>query len=213
MHKDGRYRELYNRGIVLRDKQGKARRVSGQTVDITKHQVADQELRAANERAIIEYEQLLERIAALAQALGASHELVSIYRALRDFSIASAPCNGLFVSLYDPMKDVRTAAYGWGDGVEFDVSALPPMPVTTDGPNSRAVRTAEVVITDNYMKTTTGHPQVIVGPENGLRPQSSLVVPMSVLGRVVGTIEVQIYAPRDYQAEHATWMRMDGYLF
>ena len=208
LHKDGRYRNLYNRGIVLRDERGKARRVIGQTVDITKHKVAEQELRAANERAIIEYEQLLERIAALAQALGASHELVSIYRALRDFSIASAPCDGLFVSLYDPLKDVRTAAYAWGDGVEFDVSNLPPMPVTTDGPNSRAVRTAEVVITDNYMKTTSGHPQIIVGEDNGLRPQSSLAVPMSVLGRVVGTIEVQSYALHAYQAEHATAMRM-----
>jgi PAS domain S-box-containing protein len=208
LHKDGRYRHLYNRGIVLRDEQGKPRRVIGQTVDITKHKVAEQELRAANERAIIEYEQLLERIAALAQALGASHELVYIYWALRDFSIASAPCNGLFVSLYDPLQDVRTAAYGWGDGVEFDVSALPPMPVTTDGPNSRAVRTAEVVITDNYMKTTSGHPQVIVGPDNGLRPQSSLAVPMSVLGRVIGTIELQSYAPHAYKPEHVTAMRM-----
>src|SRR5207237_8627763 len=97
--------------------------------DITERKRAEERVRAANERAIIEYEQLLERIAALAQALGASHELVSIYRALRDFSIASAPCNGLFVSLYDPVKDVRTAAYGWGDGVEFDVSSLPPVPV------------------------------------------------------------------------------------
>jgi len=208
LHKDGRYRNLYNRGIVLRDEHGKARRVIGQTVDITKHKVADQELRAANERAIVEYEQLLERIAALAQALGASHELVYIYWALREFSIASAPCNGLFVSLYDPLKDVRTAAYGWGDGVEFDVSALPPMPVTTDGPNSRAVRTAEVVITDNYMKTTSGHPQIIVGPDNALRPQSSLAVPMSVLGRVIGTIELQSYAPHAYKAEHVTAMRM-----
>src|SRR2546426_1985864 len=208
LHKDGRYRNLYNRGIVLRDEHGKARRVIGQTVDITKHKVADQELRAANERAIVEYEQLLERIAALAQALGASHELLSIYRALRDFSIASVPCDGLFVSIYDPLKDVRTAAYGWGDGVEFDVSALPPMPVTTDGPNSRAVRTAAVVITDNYMKTTSGHPQVIVGPDNGLRPQSSLAVPMSVLGRVVGTIEAQSYAPHVYKAAHATALRM-----
>ena len=333
LHKDGRYRNLYNRGIVLRDEQGKARRVIGQTVDITKHKVAEQELRAAheryrelfqnandivytldlegrltsvnkagelitgfraeevlgrsiaelvcpesmpamtqmlerklagqtrtdyeleiqtkngerrtieissrlmvengepagiqgiardvterklaeesvraaNERAIIEYKQLLQRIAALAQALGASHKLVSIYRALRDFAIASVPCNGLFVSLYDSSKDVRTAAYGWGDGIEFDVSALPSMRVTIDGPNSRAVRKAEVVITDNYMKTTSGHPQVIVGPDNGLRPQSSLVAPMSVLGRVVGTIEVQSYAPRAYRADHVTAMRM-----
>ena len=333
LHKDGQYRNLYNRGIILRDEQGKARRVIGQTVDITKHKLAEQELRsaheryrelfenandivytldlqgrltsvnkagelisgfrademlggsisqlvhpdsmpamtqmlerklagetrtdyeleiltkqgerrtleissrlvvengqpmgvqgiardvterklaeervrAANERAIVEYEQLLERIAALAQALGASHELISIYRALRDFSLASVPCNGLFVSLYDPVNDVRTAAYGWGDGIEFDVSSLPPMPVTTDGPNSRAVRTAEVVITEDYMQTTSGHPQVIVGPDNGLRPKSSLAVPMSVLGRVVGTIEVQSYQSQAYKIAHATAIRM-----
>ena len=33
-HKDGSYRTLYNRGIILRDEQGKARRVIGQTVDV-----------------------------------------------------------------------------------------------------------------------------------------------------------------------------------
>src|SRR5205807_8574218 len=42
----------------------------------------------------------------------------------------------------------------------------------------------------------------------GLRPQASLAVPMSVLGRVVGTIEVQSYAPGAYRADHATAMRM-----
>src|SRR5260370_2275397 len=82
------------------------------------------------------------------------------------------------------------------------------MPVATDGPNSRVVRTGEVVITDDYMKKTTGHPQVIVGPDNGLRPQSSMAVPMSVLGRVVGTIEVQSYERGIYQPSHATAMRM-----
>ncbi len=31
LHKDGRYRNLYNRGIILRDERGRARRVIGQT--------------------------------------------------------------------------------------------------------------------------------------------------------------------------------------
>jgi len=207
-HKDGHYCLLYNRGIVLRSDSGRVHRVIGQTVDITERKLAEARLRAANERAIVEYEQLLERIALLAQKLGAARELLTIYRALLDFTRASAPCDGLFVSLYDSAKDIRTADYGWGDGLEVDVSELPPMPVTKDGPNSRAVRTGNVVITDDYMKTTSGHPQVIVGPDNGTRPQSSIAVPMSVLGRVLGTIEIQSYERLAYQPEHATAMRM-----
>src|SRR5207237_6309506 len=149
--------EISSRLII---ENGDSTGMQGIARDVTERKLAEERVRAANERAIVDYEQLLERVAALAQALGAAHELLSIYRALRDFSIASVPCNGLFVSLYDPLKDLRTAAYGWGDGMEFDISDLPPMPVTTDGPNSRAVRSAEAVITDNYMKITSGHPQV-----------------------------------------------------
>ena len=92
----------------------------------------------ANERALLQYERLLERIASLSQVLGTARELSTIFRGLREFTHVSVPCNGFFVSLYDPIRDVRTACYGWGDGEEVDVSQLPPMPVTERGPNSRA---------------------------------------------------------------------------
>ena len=163
-------------------------------------------LRVANERALLEYERLLERIKALAQALGTARELNAIFRALREFTNVSVPCNGFFVSLYDAVRDVRTACYGWADGEELNVSELPPMPVTTSGPNSRAVRTGEVIITNDYMRRTTGG--VIVGPDNGLRPDSSIAVPMAVMGRIIGTIEVQSYKKNVYRPEHATAMSM-----
>ena len=114
--------------------------------------------------------------------------------------------------LRDPVRDVRTACYGWGDGDEVDVSQLPPMPVTERGPNSRAVRTGEVIITNDYMRATSGNLAVIVGPDNGLRPESSLAVPMAVMGRIIGTIEVQSYQPNVYRPEHVTAMSMAGNL-
>ena len=43
-------------------------------------------LREADQRAILEYERLLERIKALAQALGTARELTAIFRALREFT-------------------------------------------------------------------------------------------------------------------------------
>lgn len=169
---------------------------------------AEKAVREADQRALLEYERLLQRISLLAQALGTAHELTAIFRALREFTDVSVPCDGFFVSLYDPVCDVRTACYGWGDGAEVDVSELPPMPVTAHGPNSRAVRTGEVVITDNYMDSQRGHPTVVVGPDNGLRPETSMAVPMAVMGRIIGTIEVQSYQPGVYRHEHATAMSM-----
>ena len=164
-------------------------------------------LRDADQRALLEYERLLVRIKALAQALGSVRELNEIFRALREFTNVSVPCNGFFVSLYDPVRDVRTASYAWADGEELDVSKLPPMPVTETGPNSRAVRNREVVITTNdYMRTQTKG--IIVGPDNGLRPESSMAVPMAVMGRIVGTIEVQSYEKNVYLPEHVTAMSM-----
>jgi signal transduction histidine kinase len=163
-------------------------------------------LRDADQRALLEYERLLERIKVFAQALGTARELNAIFRALREFTNVSLPCNGFFVSLYDSVRDVRTACYGWADGSELDVSELPPMPVTTTGPNSRAVRTGEVIITNDYMHATKGG--IIVGPDNGLRPDSSMAVPMAVMGRIIGTIEVQNYERNVYRPEHVTAMSM-----
>jgi signal transduction histidine kinase/CHASE1-domain containing sensor protein/ActR/RegA family two-component response regulator len=165
-------------------------------------------LLVANERALLEYERLLERIKALAQALGTARELHAIFRALRQFTNVSVPCNGFFVSLYDSTRDVRTACYGWADGAELDVSDLPPMPVTATGPNSRAVRTGEVIITNDYMRATQASPGLVVGPDNGMRPDSSMAVPMAVMGRIIGTIEVQSYDKNVYQPEHVTAMSM-----
>src|SRR5262249_28449948 len=98
--------------------------VQGIARDITLRRRAEEALREADQRALSEYERLLERISSLSQALGTAHDLLAIFRALREFCLVSAPCDGLFVSLYDPILDVRTACYAWGDGIEFDVSDL-----------------------------------------------------------------------------------------
>jgi PAS domain S-box-containing protein len=192
--------------LMLKD--GKPISVQGIARDITTRRRAEENLRQADQRALSTYERLLERVSGLAQMFGTARDLAAIFRALKEFTFVSVPCQGLFVSLYDPVRDLRTAVYGWADDVELDTSQLPPMPVTASGPNSRAVRTNQIVITDDYMEETRGHPAVLVGPDNGLRPQSSLAAPMSVMGRVIGTIEVQTYDRAAYGEEHATAMRM-----
>ncbi|MGB8507463.1 MAG: ATP-binding protein [Pyrinomonadaceae bacterium] len=176
--------------------------------DLSERKYAEDALHKAEHRALKEYERLLHRLTQLAESLATADDHLTIFRDLRDFAVVSVPCVGIFISLYDVERDVRTAVYAWGDDVEVDVSQLPAMPITANGPNSRAVRSGQVVITDDYMKTQTSGNAVIIGPDNGLRPQSSLVVPMMLMGHVVGTVEVQSYELAAYRAEHVTAMRM-----
>lgn len=205
--RDGRAITLEISSRLARN-NGKPVGIQGVARDITNRRHAEEALRQADQRALSEYERLLDRVAGLAQTLGTSRDLLAIFQGLREFTLLSVPCNGFFVSLYDPIRVVRTACYGWADGQEIDVSELPPMPVTSSGPNSRAVRTNQVIITNDYMTKTIGRPAILVGPDNGLRPQSSLSAPMSVMGRILGTIEVQTYEKSAYRPEHVTAMRM-----
>ncbi len=188
--------------------EGKPVGVQGVARDITRRRQAEEALRQADQRALSEYERLLEKVAKLAQTLGTARDLRVVFDGLKEFALLSVPCDGMFVSLYDPVRDVRTAVYGWGDNEEIDTTELPPMPVNFTGPNSRAIRTNELIVTNNYMTATVGHPALLVGPDNGLRPQSSLSAPMAVMGQVIGTIEVQSYKKGAYTKEHQTAMRM-----
>ncbi|HEX8722562.1 MAG TPA: PAS domain S-box protein [Pyrinomonadaceae bacterium] len=195
----------------IRDEAGGLVGVVGVSADITERKRAEAAVREAERRALREYETLLHRLTHLAESLGTARDHLTIFRDLLDFALVSVPCIGIFISLYDEARDVRVAKYAWGDGEEVDVSQLPPMPVTASGPNSQAVRTKQVVITNDYWEMKRkgrGQLGVLVGPDNGMRPQSSLVVPMATMGRTVGTVEVQSYENHAYREEHVTAMRM-----
>ena len=176
--------------------------------DITERKRAEEALREADRRALREYERLLARITDLAQTFAAARDLTTVFRALKNFALASVPGNGIFISLYDAATRTRSPVYVWSEGEEQDVSALPPMPMS-DSPHSRAVSTGEVVITDDFQAAMAGKPVVHVGLERDPRlPQSSLAVPMVEMGRVVGAVEVQSTEPAAYREEHAAAMRM-----
>src|SRR5947209_5504565 len=195
----------------IQDESGNLTGIVGVSADITERRRAEEALREAEKRSLREYEMLLQRLTHLASSLGTARDHLAIFRDLRDFAVVSVPCVGIFISLYDEARDVRLAQYAWGDGEEVDVSQLPPMPVSSEGPNSRAVRTRQVVITNDYWEMKrkgAGQLGVVIGPDNGLRPQSSLVVPMATMGRIVGTVEVQSYENHAYREEHVTAMKM-----
>ncbi|MBA3712953.1 MAG: PAS domain S-box protein [Pyrinomonadaceae bacterium] len=208
MRKDGTPVEISISTAPLIGAGGQLNGVVALVTDITARKLTEAAIRASDERALADYGRLVERIATLAQVLGAARDLATIFAALRDFARASVPCIGIFISLYDAERDVRTAVYAWGDGEEVDVSVLPPMPVTAEGPNSRTVRTGVAVFTDDYQALPQSVPVISIGPPDGPLPNSSLVVPMAVMGHIIGTIEVQSYELAAYQQQHATALQM-----
>ena len=176
--------------------------------DITARKRAEDALLAAERRAADEYQALLSRIVPLAQTLGKTRDLISVYRALREFIATSMPCSAFFVSFYDSQTSLRSAAYAWGEQGEVDISELPPITLTAEGgPNSQAVFQKRSVVVSRYMDVMKGRPHIIV-QEDGVDPNSSLVVPMLVMDRVVGTLEVQAYADEAFTHDHVVALEM-----
>lgn len=177
--------------------------------DITEKKLAQEALIKAERRAAEEYLELLSRIVPLGQTLGTARDLISIYRSVGEFVRSSMPCSAFFVSFFDAAHSLRIAAYVWGEGAEVDADALPPMPITeAGGPNSQAILGKQVVVTNRgYMDKMRGRPHVVV-QDNGIEPNSSIVVPMIVMNRVVGTLEVQAHEAEAYNREHTVALEM-----
>ncbi|HEY8560989.1 MAG TPA: PAS domain S-box protein [Pyrinomonadaceae bacterium] len=205
---DGEYRWILDKGVPLFTHNGTFRGYIGSCIDITERKLVQETLLRAERRASAEYLELLSRIVPVGQTLGTARDLTSIYRALHDFVRLSMPCTAFFVSSYDAEKSLRVAEYVWGEGGEVDVSSLPPMPITEDGgPNSQAIFQKRSVVVDRYWDLMKTRPHVILH-EDGQDPNSSLVVPMAVMNRIIGTLEVQTYENKAFTKEHVIALEM-----
>lgn len=176
--------------------------------DITERRRNEEALLKAERRASEEYLELLSRIVPVAQTLGTARDLVSIYRAVHDFVLTSMSCTAFFVSFFDAERSLRMAAFAWGEQGEVDISTLPPMLLTKDGgPNSQAIFQKKSIVVNRYWDFMKSRSHVVL-QENGVDPNSSLVVPMIVMNRIIGTLEVQSYDDDIFTNEHIIALEM-----
>ncbi|MDQ3797986.1 MAG: PAS domain S-box protein [Acidobacteriota bacterium] len=208
LHADGSIRWMEGRGQAFYSEKGEVIRLYGIGIDITERRQIQEQLIRAERRAAEDYQSLLSRFVPLAQTLGTARDLTSIYRSVNEFVRTSMPCTAFFVSFYEPATSFRVAAYVCGEEGEVDVSTLPPMLLTEDGgPNSQAVFQKKPVVVNRYMDLMKDRPHVIL-QENGVNPMSSLVVPMTVMNRIIGTLEVQAYEDDAFAHEHVVALEM-----
>lgn len=205
---DGEYRWILVKGVPLFTHNGTFRGYIGSCIDVTERKQGQEALLKAERRASEEYLELLSRIVPVAQTLGTARDLISIYRALHGFVCASMSCSAFFVSSYNAEKRLRIAEYVWGEDGEVDTALLPPMLLTEDGgPNSQAIFEKKSVVINRYWDFMKTRPHVVLN-EDGRDPNSSLVVPMTVQNRVIGTLEVQAYAENAFTNEHIIALEM-----
>jgi signal transduction histidine kinase/CheY-like chemotaxis protein len=167
----------------------------------------EEALYEAEQKAIVEYEKLLDRLASLAQEFGVARDLKEIYHALHNFALASTPCSNICISYVE--QGFRTPVYGCCDGQEIDLSEVAPIKLREDSPHGRALSANSIVILNDFQKAYEGRKLVQIAFDVDPRtPHSSLIAPISVMGRVIGSVEIQAIQREAFNQEHAAAMRM-----
>ena len=183
--------------------------VQGIARDITERKRAEEMLRVADRRAVEEYERLLDRLSRLALTFGTARDLQTIYRGLRDFTLALTPSFALVICHYDEARGVREGAYFYMNGVELENPEVGEMPVRS-GPAGRVIKSGTAMIFNDYLRQINeGGSALNIGfdVDTG-HPRSALIAPMAIMGSVIGTIEVQSHQLGAYTREHATSIQM-----
>ncbi len=166
------------------------------------------------EQAVQRRERELRLLFAASQRFGATLDLEAIYAVIHDTVASLAPCDGLFISRYDPETRLIHCAAGWMNGRPVEAADYPPVPLAPEGRGvqSLVLRGGEPMIFNDYARQKdTGRTQHYVADDGKIRPavepdertpQSSLAVPIKVEGQVTGVIQVFSYAPDAYTGDH-----------
>ena len=116
----------------------------------------------------------------------------------------------IFISLYDPDKQMITCAHAIHDDEVLDVEKLPPisLEVTGVGTQSEAIRTRRpFIVNDLQARLETVKSNTVVGTPGPIT-QSGLYVPMLAEGEVIGVVQVQSYIPNRFSQDDANMLSL-----
>lgn len=180
---------------------GKPVGVQGIARDIRARRQAEEKLLQAERRGKTEYKLLLERIAQLAQILASARHLEQIFDALLEFTRISLPCNALGIALYDHELVELTTHFLWLEGKKIDLRNTESFSVTNNSDILKAILSAETIISNSSE-------QSILQSTQALNLSSSMLVPMTIMGRTIGLLEIQSLDTNAYQTEHTVAVQM-----
>jgi PAS domain S-box-containing protein len=170
--------------------------IQGFATDITKRKQTELALREQRQRTQLLYQ--------AGKRLGRSLNLSDIFEDTYHIIQRTMPCDSMFISSYDDQDDLIRCEWATGPYGHYDVSEFPALPLNPDGEGtqSRVIRTGQSFYFRDYQaKRQTSKKKYYIKPnseiaekeerpENGCVPQSALLVPLKIEGRVIGVIQV-----------------------
>jgi two-component system, cell cycle sensor histidine kinase and response regulator CckA len=157
--------------------------IGGQIALAIERKQGEQALLEANQRAITDYDELLQRLATLAESFGTARDLSTICRALHNFAQVSAPCEAMLVSSYDATTREAEIVYS---------AVTESQPLVLNATHYRCLETGEVTIEQALNSTN----------------ETALVVPMLIKGVVVGAVEIRSTEIVGFKKASITAMKM-----
>ncbi len=191
---DGQERWLLTFKVPLRDSTGQISGLVGVGLDITERKQAEQALaRQAAE---------LQTLYQASQELRRTLDPEQIYAAIHHYVRQSMPCDGLYISAFDPETALITCRAGWNGDTQLDVSGLPSLPLSPDGQGTQsvAIRSGQSLLLNDYeQQRASSQARYYVDeqgalhqdiPDDAPRTRSALIVPLEVEGKVTGALQV-----------------------
>jgi len=167
--------------------------------------------REQTEEALRCYAERLAVVNALGHDLSETLDLWNIYELLSQAVHRLMPdIANLFISLYDPQRELITCVYGIHGGEIRDVSNLPPIPLEAPGvgTQSEAIRTRRpLIINDLDARHRKVKTKIVIGTPGPIT-QSGLYVPMLSKDKVVGVVQVQSYTRGRFDQDDASLLAL-----
>jgi PAS domain S-box-containing protein len=190
LHRDGTWRWVEHSCKVILDEKGKAMGTRGSHRDVTERKQAEDALLSYNKKlnTILEIENSVAGF--LDPKLIYDNLAVGIQKIFPDIPT-------IFISSFDPEREMIKAAYGSHEGELVDVASLPELPLAPDGTGtqSQVIRSRQpLVIADNLNKKFVMAKPVLIGTSEKVT-QSAVYVPMLAQGKALGLIQLQSYEP------------------
>lgn len=127
-----------------------------------------------------------------ARQFGTTLDEQRIYNCLRQLLMGGMPMDGLLVSSFDPATELMTCEYGWSDGEDLDITALPPLRWNRDGQGmqSKVILTGKAEIFDVASAVQATTEQESAPPSGRAVTKTAMMAPMILEGRVTGVVQV-----------------------
>jgi GAF domain-containing protein len=151
-------------------------------------------------------------VSAIGRSLAETLDAVQIYSRLAEALASLLPdVAAIFVSRFDPERELILPVYGVVEGQVIDVSDLPALPLAPagQGTQSAVIRTRRPLIVEDLPgKIRRG--VYVLGEGDSRRPQSALFVPLLAKGEILGVFQVQSYLPNRFKTEDAELLAIVG---